>query len=419
MKLSLKSISLLCALAPSLVLAGGINGFINFPTARVLPKGVRNFQYNGIFAQGNTKFDGSGDVVPLGEAFDATITYQDLVNSEETLQDQVFAEAKINENPDISLTDKMGVTNGMVNIGATVHAPVFAYGVNEKWTVGMIVPIIESDVNVDVGSVADESLQQVADYFAQPGQSMRSKLETVRSKFINAVNNEIADKGYDPLEDEQDTQLGDIQLISRYNFYKDQKWQITALNNLVLPTGTKSDVDKLITVGSGDEQWDIGAGLIADYKVNAQLTLTAMTNYTVQLEHQTEHRIYEKADYKITPLVDENVTRDLGDIFQLAFAGHYSFLDNFTARALYSYQYKEEDVYTGTKFAAENYSFMSAETEQELQTVQLGISFDTISMYKRNEFAAPMALNLNLIQPIAGRNTINDTMFTTSMSLFF
>ena len=123
---------LIAFLAPSFILsatlipnafAGGISGPVSFPSAKVLPHKIMNFQYKGIYTQGTNKYSDGGNSESLGNSFDASIKYRDLVENEDTLQDQLFAEAKIT-NAGIGLNDEMGRTNGEVNLAVNVHATV-------------------------------------------------------------------------------------------------------------------------------------------------------------------------------------------------------------------------------------------------------------------------------------------------------
>lgn len=408
-----------CLVLSPIAMSAGISGPVSFPSAKVLPKNVRNFQYNGIFAQGTNKYNNNGTSESLGSSFDSNITYQDLVNNEETLQDQLFAEGKILNAPNVDLSDSMGRTNGEVNLAVNVHAPVFAYGINKKWTMAMVIPVIQSDLNIDVGSVSSESLQNVADYFAEPGQAMLSKLQTVQEKFNNAVARKIKEKGYDQLEDRKKTELGDIQVISKYNFYDQNSTRVTLSNSLTLPTGKRADIDKLIDIGSGDEQFDIGTGITIDKDFDDKLTLSASANIIIQIEHQTKERIYEKDDSSITSQIDSNTKRDLGDIFQAAVGGKYRLSQTLTIQTAYSYQIKGEDKFSGNKYDYSNYNYLSKDTEQEMQAIQLGLTFDTLALYRKKEFMAPMEMGLGYTKPIVGRNVLTDGLVTANLSLYF
>jgi hypothetical protein len=399
--------------------AGGITGPVSFPSAKVLPKKIMNFQYKGIYTQGTNKYSDGGNSESLGNSFDSSIKYQDLVENEETLQDQIFAEAKINNAPGIGLNDEMGRTTGEVNLAVNVHAPVFAVGLTSKWTMAVVVPVIQSELSVDVGSISSESLQGAVDYFAAPGQAMRGKIETVQQKFDNAVQNKLRDNGYDKLEGEKKTELGDIQLISKFNLSNNSKTRVTLVNSITMPTGKKSDTDKLIDIGSGDEQWDIGVGLAADRVINAKLTLSALINYTAQLAHTTSERIYSEDDSAITNQVDDSTYRDLGDIFQVAFAGNYKINDSLAFQTSYSFQMKGEDEYRGPKYQQSNYDYLEEETSQEMHAIQLGVTFDTITMYKKKEFMAPMEVGLGYTKPIAGKNVLTDGLVSANMSVYF
>ncbi|MBT3585196.1 MAG: hypothetical protein HN509_09825 [Halobacteriovoraceae bacterium] len=413
--ISLISLALLSGYA----FAGGISGPVSFPSAKVLPKGVRNMQYKGIYLNGNSKYDQMGNSQGLGASFNKVLTYQDLVNNEATVQDQLFAEAKVNNTPGIGLEDSMGETTGEVNLAVNVHTPVLAYGLTRAWTMAIVVPIVQSDLNVDVGSVSNESLQNAANFFAAPGQGMQAKLEEVQRKFAAATQNKLRDNGYKPLTDEKKSALGDIRLISKYNMFHDKNKSFTFISEAVLPTGKRSDVNKLVDVGSGDEQLDLGVGMAADTNITGDFQISGSVNYLVQLADRKEMRIRENADSKITPDKDSNTRRDLGDIFQTAIAGSYRVFESLLFQTGYSYQRKGADKYSGSKFAASRYDLLSDETDQEMHSFQAGLSFDTISMYRRKEFSVPMSIGLGYTKPLSGKNVIQDELTTLNMSIFF
>ena len=58
--------------------AGGLGQPISLPSAKVLPKGVRNFTFKGIVTNPEKKFDGNGNNVVLADPLMKKITFGDI-----------------------------------------------------------------------------------------------------------------------------------------------------------------------------------------------------------------------------------------------------------------------------------------------------------------------------------------------------
>ena len=69
--------------------AANLTAPISFPTAQVLPKGVRNVQYNGILAGANDKYDDNGATVNVGYKLNRELTWRDLLSTEEDIYKKV------------------------------------------------------------------------------------------------------------------------------------------------------------------------------------------------------------------------------------------------------------------------------------------------------------------------------------------
>ena len=296
------------------VFAGGLGQPISLPSAKVLPKGVRNFTYKGIITNPDEKFDRSGNSVVLADPLMKKITFGDMIAGQYDPVDKGSLEQKMmaigaNENTE------MGETVGQVNMAVQASVPIFAIGLNKKHTIAIAVPITRYSTNVATGvrhtnKDAIDALR--AELSAETGSPL--KAEEFDEKFGDPINAKLAEYNYEKLENEHNTKLGDIKLVSKYKAFEGNKSAFTLVSALTLPTGQEANVDKVINVGGGDGQTDLELGVAHDFYFNKYLTFSAGASHTLQFADTVEKRVPFTSTSTLTPDVDRSTYRDLGDI---------------------------------------------------------------------------------------------------------
>ena len=400
------------------ILAGGLMAPFSLPSAKVLPKGVRNITYKGIYLQGNNKFSNSGQKVALGDSFNSDLTFQDLVENESTESAQASAAALI-QSLGYDLNQGIGGSTGKLNVAVNTHTPIIAYGISKKLTGAIAIPIISSKTSVDVGSVSNNTFQGAIDKATLSGYGNISKAAEIQKKYANATNNKISDYGYKPLENESKTELGDVKLVAKYQLVNKPLYRLSLDGTTTLPTGREKDVNKVVDVASGDGQSDIGLGLSGDFHLSSKFTLSAAASYTAQLKDSEELRIPIKEDSQLSPDIDPNVRRNLGDIIATHAGGSVSIFEALSFGTAYSYQRKSADSYEGTLYSSERYGWLSKNSKQEMHSILASISYDTISAYRKKKFAIPMEATLNYSHVLQGKNVISDPVTTFDLKIYF
>lgn len=403
-------------LASTSVMAGNISIPVAFDSAKVLPKGVRNIRYNNVMAEANQKYNEYGSSVGVGDAFNVSVSYDKLIDGKDTALEKGILQGYLQRHGK-DLGAEAGETTGVVNVEVDAQVPVFAWGITRKWTAAIVVPVVESKTNVDTGFLAGAEIQSIANQLVSEGKGF--KAQEVQQKTNNAINDSVAKNGYKPLADEQKDMLGDIRLINKVQLSNKKDYALSLTNSIVLPTGEEADIDKVVDVGAGDGQFDIEAGINLDLNFTSRLTVSARASYTWQIADTTAKRVPEKVDTTVTPDVDYQVRRDLGDIIYTSLGANYLMDSGIQIRGQYSFQYKEGDVYSGDKYEAYRYDWMGQKTSQRLHAAQLGIGYSTIPAFKRKEFALPLELNLSLGTPLSGKNVTNDTTVAAEVAVFF
>lgn len=388
------------------------------PSARVLPKGVRNLSFKTILAQANDRFNNSGAQVSVADQLFKNITYKDLIMGKRDPVDkagimQLMDKLNANEN------DKLAETIGQVNIKATAYVPVLAFGLSDKNTLAVAVPVIRYSTNVDTGVIISNPDQYNA-FLNGLVNSKRALLKGTefQNKMYAPINSKVSEYGYESLKNEEGTILGDIKVIGKRKVLESSSHLVSIQGEVTLPTGKKADVNKVINITGGDGQTDLGGGVIHDFTFFNYMTLSSQAIYTVQFQDNEKMRIPERQDSRLTPDIDNNTSRNLGDSFlgQVGLKWNYAGLNLGSSYAL---QYKEKDEYKGREFESVHYTWLSQDTRQRMQTVQFLAGFDTVDMYKKGQFKAPLSILLNYTLVTEGKNVVKDPVTSLDFNLFF
>lgn len=395
---------------------GNLQTPMDFETTKVLPKGIRNLRYRGAMIQANDKYDSSGNQVPVGNALNKNVTWNDIINGKDTATEQGQLKGFL-QNNGVNTNDEVGSTTGVANIAVDAKVPIIAYGVTSKLTSAVAIPYITSQVSTDTGSIANNSLNTIANKLQDTGSG--DKAGELQIKYQNAINEKLVKYGYDPLGYDRKSHLGDVRLINKYLLVEDASFALAVRQDITFPTGEPTSTKKAVDVASGDGQWDAGAGIIGDYMFNDHFHLTAFTGYTIQMPTTMAKRIPEKQDSKLTPDIDPNTRVDLGDQFKAQTAAKFYYLNGFITNLGYTFQYREKDKYRGGSFKEERYEWMSLNTEQTMHASSLGIGYSTLPMFRQKKFPVPLEAHLTHTRVLGGKNVVNDPLTAFEFAMFF
>ena len=411
-------LGLMTALSTSAAYAGDLKAPFTLPSAKVLPKGVRNLSYKGVQTGADYKLDESGNEQILAEPFFKEISFKDVMDGKKDAAERAAIQQAM-FTIGASENDSFGTTTGQVNVEAQAHVPVFAMGITKSLTLAVAVPVVESSVNISTGVIQGNQALHSQMIQALNDKGVSSKVAEFNDKLEDPVASKMDDYNYEPFKNETKSELGDIKLIAKQQMLNNENSRFVLTTEITLPTGKDQDVNKLVDVTSGDDQTDVGVGMAYDYIANKNLTFTAGVTYTWQLKDRNPERIPEKSDSKITPDIDFATERDLGDIFATTAGAAYRLDSGITLSGGYTFQYKQEDVYGGTEYSAERYSWLSDETEQTMHSAQASIGYDTISLFRQKKFPVPLSVSINHTRVLAGKNVVNNPLTSLDLSVFF
>lgn len=399
------------------VFAGGLGQPISLPSAKVLPKGVRNFTYKGIITNPEDKMDHNGQNVVLADPLMNTITFGDMIKGQYDPVDKGSLEQKmlaIGANEDTV----MGETIGQVNMSVQANVPIFAYGINKRHTLAVAVPVTRYQTNVATGvrHTNPAMIDALRQELNAGGTAL--KAEEFDEKFGDPINAKLREYNYKPLDDEHNTKLGDIKLVSKYKAFEGNKSAFTLISAVTMPTGEEADVDKVIDVGGGDGQLDIELGFAHDFYANKNFTFTFAAGHTLQFADTVEKRIPFTTTSSLSPDIDRSTYRDLGDITKGELAAAYNW-NGINFGVGYAIQYKAGDEYTGDTYSQDRYDMLEVQSQQHMQTLQVNAGYDTISLFRAGKFFAPMKISVGHSRVLEGKNVVSSPLTTIDFSMFF
>ncbi len=388
---------------------------IGLTSAQVLPKNIRNLRYNSIFIEGNEKYTNTGVEAPLADPFFKNLTWNDVLDFKGDAIKKGLLKGYLEANG-FDLDAVVGSTNGDISGSATAHVPVFAYGLTEKLTLAIAVPIIKYESLVGVGFVPTSEIDRINRSF-EDNENIASQTE-FNDRMSDPINFRLDTFNYAPLKNEKGTLLGDIKVVGKYNILKNDNVNFTLQPEVTLPTGKIQNANEVVAPARGDGQWDVGLSLLTDYTLTSELTLNTALTYVVQLPDEKDMRVPYKSDSKLSN-DQESLERDLGDSVSAQLGIRYEFFKGTTFRSGYSFQYKGEDKYDGGQFEAARYDLLSDDTRQRMHSIQLGLGYSTIKLFREGSFPVPLEVSVIHSRVLSGKNVTKDPQTTLSMAMFF
>ena len=410
-------ILIILSLLSTQTFADGLGAPTDFESTAVLPKGIRNVKMLSFTTEVLSKFDSGGSVNSLGSKFQKNVTYSDLYKGRPAAEQELtkgYMQSQGIDNPE---TKTFGSTTGSASARVTATIPVFAFGVSEKWTTALAFPIVYTNTFVDTAFSVTEGGQAFFGKLASDTNTNKAKAG--QQKFINPVVDQVNYLGYEPLQGESQTSLGDVRWINKYLISKNISRAILIKQFVTLPTGKVANPNNLMAISTGDGQWDLGAAAIADWYLSPKFTLTTHLDYTAQAPDHTAKRIPVSSDSSLSPDTDYKTYRNLGDLAGGSVALKYEVHETTTLGVGYSIQHKYGDVYRGSQYAQARYDYLTNDTDQDMRAVLAGVNFSTIPLFRKKLFAAPLEAKANYTEILAGRNVAADSIYAVDVSVYF
>ena len=400
--------------------AGSIQNPLGLEQSAVLPAGVGNPRITSLWMGLNDEFGRDGGIQPLGQPLNRRVTWGQLSAQQKDPELKALYEGIIGVNG--MGEGSPGVTTGEVNTNVNVTIPTLAFGVTDRFTFAVALPIYNVEVNPAMGFVADASaiqdfLKKVSTT-SSPVKAQQAAAELER--LDDAVNVMLGSMGYQAIVPETITGLGDMRLVGKYRILHERKQALALKGVVTLPTGNAPDVDRALDVPTGDGQVDLGMQIAYDRFLTRRLTWNTFGGVTAQLPDQLERRIPTSSESFLSPDKDL-VDRNLGDQVQLGTSLNYSFPGSgLSIGAGYQYQHQFETWFNGNKYAQYRYRLLEYfNPASDLHSGTLLATFSTVNWFQQKKFIYPFQASLVYSRGFAGMNARTSDLLSAELVLFF
>ncbi|WP_413581029.1 hypothetical protein [Bdellovibrio sp. HCB288] len=381
-------------------------------STETLPVGISSpsFRYGNLDGI-SERYTEDGTLVKLGDYKSVNFDAQTLQKFNADAQKLINA---LNKFGGAKLGDKLNL--GVLRVETKPHvnyfAPVFAHGLTEKWTLGIGVPFVTYTNKLSLS-------QQFSniDYYRQQFSGINTELDQALATDLGKATNEtLAQKGYKKLADQNESFVGDVQLVSVYKFFDNKKTALIYQAQINLPTGPAYDCDNLAALNNFGRT-NVNNTVAYSYKIS-KFTAVPFLSYILNMPDQITERVPSNPDDTLPDATNkETISRQIGNS-QIAGGNlFYDVNDQFSLGTGYEYANKEADSFQGSRGL--RYDLLSKNTQSNYHKVKAQIIYSTVSSYFKKKSLLPMIASLEISDYAYGVNVERQLAQELNLMLFF
>jgi hypothetical protein len=410
------SLALTSRLAVGLILAAGLQARA-LDSSDVLPAHINSPSVRIGYISGiGQRYTGNGSLMSLTDANSITFDAKKLVSIEPRVQQLI---AVLNQFGQQQMGSALTLGTLHINIEPDVnyYAPIHAYGITDKWTVAVGVPIIHYKNNIGL-SQEGSNLEAIQAQAGGISPELDSAFDELHAGLVQSAQKELSGKGYKPLQNVDTTFIGDVQLVSLYQVFNNKRTALLTKTTFNLPTGPKDDPDDLTDL-SDFGQTSISEGAVLTYMLTPKLRLSGLLTGTYGLPDKIDKRVPTSPDDSLPDIsTKQNVNRQIGPSVSVGASTMYWFTQRWSAGAGFDIMTKAADKYWGS-LRGSRYDLLQADTNQTSERIRLGVSYDTISAYLAKSAFMPAMISYTYSDTIAGVNIARQTIHELWLTMFF
>lgn len=295
-------------------------------------------------------------------------------------------------------------------------APIYARGITDRLTLAVAMPIVFYENKLRLVQSAS-NVRAICNQIQGVPQVQEACDKLGNTNIVNAVSGELANKGFKPIRDRNETVFGDLQLVGMWKYFEEGNKSSVLRSTLTLPTGQKNDPDDLADLGVFGET-ALEEQVLFNILPLQWMRLAAKASYKVFLPDSPEMRVPSSPDEILPgPESKEKVSRRKGGALTLGSAATINIGSAFSVAGGYEYTQKSQDSYSGKKMI--DYSVLGKDSKSTAHKLRANVSYDTIALYQRTKSFPPLKVDYEVINTIAGSNTDRQLVNELSLTMFF
>ncbi len=386
-------------------------------TANLMPERVITFGVHHSQSQFVNEFNSNGRKNSIAALMNKNYSYNDLIKEELDPNRKVLTAGALKAYGIDNLEDTAGEHFGNIELQSEVNSLFLGYGASSKLSFFAILPIVKLKVNFSNQFQRSSQFDEIIKKLKNEGNF--SQVNEIEDKLSNPIRYQLEDYGYEPLYPRETQALGDLRLLSRFNYNKDDNIVNTLGLFAVLPTGKQNDINQFMDLYIGDGQWDIGLETLNSFQITPSFNYFFSASYTYQARKRGALRIPLESEKLISPDIDYNTRQKFGDIIRIQNQVNYQFNPEWNTSFGYIFQYKEQDKINGKTFEPIRYQYLENGTREKIHALYIGVGFNSIDMFLKQKFMIPMNLSLTYSQSIGGENALYNNEIALSLLSFY
>jgi len=291
-------------------------------------------------------------------------------------------------------------------------APTYAIGLNDHWTIAAAIPVINYTNNVEMR----QSLSNKAYY--EQFRGLSSDLDAALDTNLTvATQNTLVSKGYDPIQSQNQTFIGDIQIISLYKFLSDVKSHFIHSLTVTLPTGPQFNPDNLLALNIF-HKFSVENIISYSYLLNSFITITPFIGLKYFIPTQMTVRVpRDNADTLPDQNSKESLLQQNGLHQEIGAMLNWALNDDFSIAQTLKYGTKASDQYSKPKIGST--TLIEKNTQQKWQQYAVEINYSMVKSFLKKQSLLPMNISFKIYDTFSGQNIEKQQGQELTISLFF
>jgi hypothetical protein len=369
----------------------------------------------GVVSGIGMKFMSSGDMIALGDYNSIEFDAKALSQFEPRVNQLVSV---LNQFGTQGLGDQLSL--GVLRVETTPEiryfAPVYARGMTESWTLAFGIPILTYKNKLRLTQTGS-NLDAMRAQFGNASPTLNDAFDQLNINLATTAQEVLSKKGYRPLTDRDETQVGDLQLVSIFQFAKREKTSAQFKTILSLPTGQGNDPDDLADLGTFG-YLAIENQILGNYLIRSRWRLAAKGGFRYTFNDRVVRRVpIDDADTLPDQNTKEQVSRQTGGAIFAGGSLTYSATETVDLAVGIESTRKAADNYSGS--LSTRYDLLGRDTESSSDRIRMGINYSSVEKFMSGQAWLPTMIAYEYSDTIRGLNTERMTVHEIWLQLFF
>jgi len=388
-----------------------------FLSTQVLPQGLWTFGVShGRWTSTNGSYGGNGQLQSNRDYFSRDVSYAALTDEISDPLERELAQAAFNVY-DRSGQQIAGRAVNDVDVQQNSNTYVLGRGLTKRSSIFIAVPVVTLKTSIRSRFVAGESLNRLTSQLRSEGQYAQAEEIIDRSR--NALNERLAETGYNSDYPAELTTVANVYLTHRYENVAGRKARWSAESSLIVPAGKTSGTDDFLYLRINEEQYSYRQSGTLAFDAHPRWQLLASAYYHLRFPFEKSRRIPVNGTSPLSEDIDPSTRVRYGDTYGGSAQSNILLSDSTTLYGGFGREFRNADKVSGNRFPSKRYDYLEQNTAQELDTAYIGVAHNTIQSFLAKKFPIPVDANVQYSATTAGKNAFAAQAVSLTMLVFY